>query len=203
MSKNLLIVFVKNIKHGETKTRLAKTIGTEGALLVYRCLVEITERAIQGVNAEKHIYFSDKIIDKNWKKTSKFVQNGADLGEKMKKAFKNGQKNKFEKIVLIGSDLPDISPTIIQRGFDALENSEVVFGPAEDGGYYLVGMTKPRFCIFENKQWSTENLLEETINELEEKGIRYSLLETLNDVDTIDDLKKSRIFESVKKHFIF
>jgi len=198
MSKELLIVFVKNIKLGKVKTRLAKAIGDEGAFQVYKHLVELTEKAIEGVNTTKHVYFSDSIIDEKWQKTSKFVQKGADLGEKMKNSFKNGQKQGFSKIVLIGSDLPKISPEIIQKGFDELEKNEVVFGPAEDGGYYLVGMTKAHFCIFENKVWSTDSLLEETLAELNEKKIQYSLLEMLNDIDTVEDLRKSELNELFK-----
>jgi rSAM/selenodomain-associated transferase 1 len=193
MSKELLIVFVKNIKLGKVKTRLAKSIGDEGAFQVYKHLVDITEAVTNQVSCEKNIYFSDVEIDEKWPKTSKHVQNGSDLGEKMQNSFKNGQKHGFHKIILIGSDLPDISLEIIQKGFNELEKNEIVFGPAEDGGYYLVGMTKPHFCIFENKAWSTNNLLKTTLNELKEKGIEYSLLETLNDIDTVEDLLLSKI----------
>jgi rSAM/selenodomain-associated transferase 1 len=200
MSKKLLIVFVKNIKLGKVKTRLAKSIGNEGAFQVYKHLVEITETATSELSCEKNIYFSDVIIEEKWPKTSKFIQKGEDLGVKMQNSFKNGQKNGYEKIILIGSDLPNISPEIIQKGFDELEKNEVVFGPAEDGGYYLVGMNKPHFYIFENKKWSTENLLETTLSELKEKEISFSLLETLNDIDTIEDLEKSSIYNDVKEY---
>ena len=193
MSKTLLIIFVKNIKLGKVKTRLAKTIGNEGAFQVYKHLVEITEKATDKLNSEKHIYFSDVIIEEKWLKTSKFVQKGADLGEKMQNAFEKGFDDGFEKIILIGSDLPDISAKIIENGFAQLDNYEVVFGPAEDGGYYLVGMTKKHYSIFTDKQWSTENLLTATLTELKENQIGVSLLKTLNDIDTIDDLKKSSL----------
>lgn len=192
MSKELLIVFVKNIKLGKVKTRLAKDVGDEEAFQVYKHLVEITEKATNEINCDKRIYFSDIIIDEKWQKSSKFVQKGADLGEKMQNSIEKGFKDGFEKIVLIGSDLPDISAKIIQEGFDALENSEVVFGPAEDGGYYLVGMTKNQHLIFENKPWSQSNLLEVTLGELSNKA-SISLLEELNDIDTLEDLKTSSI----------
>ena len=78
MSKPLLIVFVKNIKLGKVKTRLAKDVGDEKAFQVYKHLVEITEKATENVNTEKHIYFSDVVIDKKWKKTVKFIQKGAN-----------------------------------------------------------------------------------------------------------------------------
>lgn len=198
MNKALLIIFVKNIKLGKIKTRLAKTIGNEGAFQVYKHLVEITENATEKLNVEKHIYFSDVIIEEKWPKTSKFTQKGVDLGQKMQNAFENGFIDGFEKVILIGSDLPDISPEIIEKGFKALNGNEVVFGPAEDGGYYLVGMTKRHYSVFTDKQWSTSTLLAATLAGLKENKIGFSLLETLNDIDTIDDLKKS----SLNKNFI-
>lgn len=198
MNKALLIIFVKNIKLGKIKTRLAKTIGNEGAFQVYKHLVEITENATEKLNVEKHIYFSDVIIEEKWPKTSKFTQKGVDLGQKMQNAFENGFIDGFEKVILIGSDLPDISPEIIEKGFKALNGNEVVFGPAEDGGYYLVGMTKKHSAIFTDKQWSTSTLLAATLAGLKENKIGFSLLETLNDIDTFEDLKKS----SLNKNFI-
>jgi rSAM/selenodomain-associated transferase 1 len=185
---------------GKVKTRLAKTIGNEGAFQVYKHLVELTENATEEVKAEKGIYFSDVIIEEKWPKSVKFIQKGADLGEKMQNAFEKGFKDGFEKICLIGSDLPDLSAKIIEQGFDKLDDKPVVFGPAEDGGYYLVGMTNKHYSIFQNKQWSTDSLLEKTLIELKEKGIRFSLLKTLNDIDTVEDLEKSSIYNDVKQH---
>ena len=205
MSKELLIVFVKNIKLGKVKTRLAKSIGNEGAFEVYKHLVEITENATQKVKHEKHIYFSNVIIDEKWPNTPKFIQKGADLGEKMQNAFEKGFSDGYKKIILIGSDLPDISATIIQKGFDQLNNSEIVFGPAEDGGYYLIGMNKMYKSIFENKKWSTKELLKTTLLELENNETKVSLLHKLNDIDTIDDLKHSFVanqFEALLAPYI-
>jgi rSAM/selenodomain-associated transferase 1 len=201
MSKNLLIVFVKNAKLGEVKTRLAKTIGDKGALKVYKHLLEITENVTNQMFCDKHIYFSDSIIDENWIKSSKFIQKGADLGEKMQKAFDYGFNYGYEKIILVGSDLPEISTSIIWQGFSQLEKKEVVFGPAEDGGYYLVGMSKSYPCVFQNKKWSTSGLLKETLCELKLKKAQVSLLQTLNDIDTFDDLKTSKIYNDEKFHF--
>ena len=198
MSKTLLIIFVKNLKLGKVKTRLAKSIGNEGAFEVYKQLVQLTENATKDVVAKKRIYFSDAIIDEEWGEDEKFIQKGVDLGEKMQNAFKKGFEDGFEKIILIGSDLPDISASIIHQGFDKLNNKEVVFGPAEDGGYYLVGMTNKHYSIFEKKSWSTESLLQVTLSELKRNKVEVVLLQTLNDVDTIEDLKKS----SLSKDFL-
>jgi hypothetical protein len=189
MSKELLIIFVKNIKLGKVKTRLAKTVGDKAAFTIYKALVEVTEKATSKMDVDKRIYFSDAMVNEKWPIDLKAVQKGTDLGARMSNAFQDGFNDGYENIVLIGSDLPNISSEIINHGFKALLKNEVVFGPAEDGGYYLVGMSKFHQCIFENKAWSTSNLLEETLLELKRKKINPSLIETLNDIDTFEDLQ--------------
>lgn len=189
MSKELLIIFVKNIKLGKVKTRLAKTVGDEAAFTVYKALVEVTEDATSKIHVDKRIYFSDAVVDEKWPTDFKAVQKGIDLGERMSNAFQDGFNDGYENIILIGSDLPNISSEIIKRGFTKLKQHKIVFGPAEDGGYYLVGMSKLHQCIFENKAWSTSNLLEETLIELKQEKINASLIETLNDIDTFEDLQ--------------
>lgn len=196
MTKNLVIVFVKNIKLGKVKTRLAKTIGNQGAFEVYKELVEITEKATSKVEADKRIYFSDAILDTKWVGFEKFVQQGEDLGARMKNAFGQGFADGYERIVLIGSDLPDINASHIYKGLKALEHSETVFGPAIDGGYYLIGLSKIHDCVFENKPWSQSILLHETLSELKSKNITFSILETLNDIDTFEDLIASDFYKS-------
>ncbi len=190
MSKKLIIIFVKNITLGKVKTRLAKTVGNEAAFKVYETLVDVTENATSNIQIDKRIYFSDAVIASKWPGAFKTIQTGIDLGERMKNAFREGFNDGYESIVLLGSDLPNISSTIITKGLDALDKTEIVFGPAEDGGYYLIGMNKPHPFIFENKPWSDTKLLETTLNELKSKNIDVSLLETLNDIDTFDDLKQ-------------
>jgi len=196
MSKTLLIVFVKNIKPGKVKTRLAKTIGDEAALDIYKQLLTITEQATEGVLTDKRVCFSESIIKEKWLKSSKFVQKGVDLGEKMENSFEKAFKDGYERIVLIGSDLPDMSAKIINKAFDELLIKEVVFGKAEDGGYYLVGLSKKHFTVFKNKPWSMPNLLKVTLEELDDKNISFSLLETMNDIDTFEDLKKSKLYNN-------
>ncbi len=190
MSKKLIIIFVKNIKLGKVKTRLAKTVGNEAAFKVYKALVDVTELATSNIQTDKRIYFSDAVIASKWPDTFKTTQNGIDLGERMKNAFQEGFNDGYDSIVLLGSDLPNISSTIITKGLNVLDKTEIVFGPAVDGGYYLIGMNKPNTFIFENKPWSDSKLLETTLNELKNKNIDVSLLEPLNDIDTFEDLKQ-------------
>ena len=196
MSKELVIVFVKNIKLGKVKTRLAKTIGNQGAFEVYSELVKVTEIATEDLSVDKRIYFSDAVVDTKWKNDYKTVQQGIDLGERMKNAFKKGFEDGYKRIVLIGSDLPDITANHINKGLNALKQNEVAFGPAEDGGYYLIGLSKMYNFVFDNKPWSETHLLEETLSELKEKQVTFTTLDTLNDIDDFEDLIASKFYQS-------
>ena len=203
MPKQLLIVFVKNPQFGKVKTRLAKTIGNKKALEVYKKLLAITEKSTQNINVDCHIYFSDFIEENYWKNTPKFVQKGNHIGERMANAFEDSFKQGYQQIILIGSDIPDINKTIINNGFKALETKSFVFGPAEDGGYYLVGMKYYLSSIFKRKPWSQPSLLEETLIELKQNNQSYTLLETLNDIDTFEDLKSSGFYNEITKNILF
>ena len=196
MTEALIIVFVKNIKLGKVKTRLAKTIGNQAAFEVYKELVKITENTTKHIDIDKQIYFSDVVINSKWTNHSKFVQEGDNLGERMKNAFNKGFQDGYERIVLIGSDLPDITANHLKEALNILKTKQTVFGPALDGGYYLVGQSQPNDFIFENKPWSQPELLENTLSELDKKNVTYSLLETLNDIDTFEDLKASTFYKT-------
>jgi len=199
MTKSLVIVFVKNIKLGTVKTRLAKTIGNYGAFEVYTELVKITEKATQNLAIDKRIYFSNAIVNNQWKDEFKTVQQGGDLGERMLNAFEDGFNDGYDRIVLIGSDLPDINSNHIVNGLNALDANDIVFGPAEDGGYYLVGMSQLVPQIFQNKPWSQPNLLKTTLEELNHNNTSVGLLEVLNDIDTYEDLLTSNFYKNNKK----
>ncbi|WP_282136483.1 TIGR04282 family arsenosugar biosynthesis glycosyltransferase [Seonamhaeicola maritimus] len=195
MSKELVIVFVKNIKLGKVKTRLAKTIGNKAAFEVYKELVAITKKVIDSTKTDVRIYFSDVTVDSEWIGYSKAIQYGTDLGDRMQNAFNDGFNDGYNHIILIGSDLPDIKTKHIEKGLSALKENDTVFGPAEDGGYYLVGMSKMHNIIFQNKPWSQANLLEETLNELTRNSTTFTTLETLNDIDTFEDLEDSNFYK--------
>ncbi|MBT8303933.1 MAG: TIGR04282 family arsenosugar biosynthesis glycosyltransferase [Bacteroidia bacterium] len=198
MSKDLVIVFVKNIKLGKVKTRLAETIGDRAAIEVYSELVDVTRKAIENVNADIRIYFSESLENGDWQEYYKAVQKGEDLGERMRNAFEDGLIDGYESIVLIGSDLPEIDQEHITAGLNALNNKEIVFGPAIDGGYYLVGLSSLHDELFKNKPWSQSSLLEVTLKELDDKKISYELLKPLNDIDTYEDLVASNFYKSNK-----
>lgn len=196
MSKTLIVVFVKNLELGQVKTRLAKTIGDYGAYEVYSELVGLTERITSSLAMDKHIYFTRELSASQWPNDKKFIQSGQDLGERMINAFDNSFSLGYEKVILIGSDLPDLNQEHIEKAVTSLDNNDVVFGKAEDGGYYLIGMSKLIPEIFKGKPWSQPNLLRVTLTELKDLNYNYETLETLNDIDTFEDLIKSEFYKS-------
>lgn len=198
MNKELVIVFVKNAKLGKVKTRLAKTIGNQAAFETYKALVSITETILNEVLVDKRVYFSETIEEDEWNGYEKFVQKGTDLGARMENAFKKAFDDGYNRIVLIGSDLPDITSKHIKKGLDTLNHYDSVFGPALDGGYYLLGLSKMCDFVFSNKPWSKSNLLKETTNELVLNNVDYNMLEVLNDIDTFQDLEASRFYQKNK-----
>ena len=196
MTDELIIVFVKNTTLGQVKTRLAKTIGNQAALEVYTELIKVTENALKHITTDKRIYFSKTIEENTWLNYKKETQIGNDLGERMKNAFNKGFQDGYKRIVLIGSDLPEITAHHLNDALALLKTKQTVFGPALDGGYYLIGQSQPNNFVFENKPWSQPELLKNTLSELDKKNVTYSLLETLNDIDTFEDLKASPFYKT-------
>jgi uncharacterized protein len=192
-TKNALIIFIKNPQLGKVKTRLARTMGDEKALEIYTELTHITRenaKILRGV--KRHVFYSD-FIDKtdDWsaKLFEKWVQTGEDLGARMANAFSEVLK-KQEKVCIIGSDCPTLSPTILQQAFVALDTHDFVVGPSTDGGYYLLGISKSvrdfQF-VFENMAWSTETVLSETVKRISDKGKSLYFLPELTDIDEEKD----------------
>lgn len=203
MPEKLLLVFAKNKLFGLVKTRLAKSIGPEAAYKVYEQLFHLTETETQKVSGvDIHIYFSNEIDESAWGNVPKFVQEGTDLGARMSNAFEAGFKAGYTEIIGIGADLPDLTAERIENAFEELESHDFVFGPAEDGGYYLVGLNGDKgLYVFENKPWSTAELLKLTKDEIETNRHSLSLLEELNDIDTLEDLEKSSLVKEKKLNF--
>ena len=196
MPKNLLLVFTRNPELGKVKTRLAKTVGNATALKIYIFLLERTRDISVKVSADKAVYYSVKVRENDiWDASifQKHQQVGEDLGIRMLHAFKNGFKAGYEKVMIIGSDLYDLTAETIENAFIALENNEVVIGPAEDGGYYLLGMNSLEEKVFKNKEWGTETVRKDTLEDLKDKKV--FLLGELNDVDVFEDIEHHPAFQ--------
>lgn len=200
MPKNLLLVFTRNPELGKVKTRLAKTVGNATALKIYTFLLKRTRDIAIKVSADKAVYYSVKVRENDiWDASifQKHQQVGEDLGIRMLHAFKNGFKAGYEKVIIIGSDLYDLTSETIENAIIALENNEVVIGPAEDGGYYLLGMNSLEEKIFKNKDWGTETVRKDTLEDLKDKKV--FLLGELNDVDIFEDIEHHPAFQTFLK----
>lgn len=188
-NKNLLLIFTRNPELGKAKTRLAKTVGDETALEIYKFLLDRTQEISAKVKADKAVYYSVKIRENDiWdnKIFQKHQQKGEDLGIRMLNAFKNGFDAGYKKVMIIGSDLYDLTPKIIDNAFVKLNTNDVVIGPAKDGGYYLLGMNILQENIFKNKDWGTSSVRKDTLQDLQDKKVL--LLEELNDIDVFEDI---------------
>lgn len=185
-----LIIFIRNPVAGQVKTRIARSIGDEKALEIYRHLLDLTREATMPTNCIKHLFYSDRTEDDVWHPHtfSKHVQQGETLGERMKNALDVILSNGAEKAIIIGSDCPELTTGIIEDAFVQLDRKDVVIGPAKDGGYYLLGMKKTLPFLFDDKEWGTDSVFEDTIVDLMENRLSYARLPTLSDVDTIYDL---------------
>lgn len=189
MKKEALIIFVRNPVLGKVKTRIAATIGDENALAIYKHLLQYTKQIVSLVDVTKHIFYADELNGNDlWDGNEKYLQSGVDLGDRMKNAFNCVFAKGYSKVIIIGSDCFELTPDILNSAFDKLDRSDIVIGPANDGGYYLLGMGKPNPYLFDNIQWSTNRVLHETIEIMRENNLSFSLLTELNDIDEAKDI---------------
>lgn len=199
-SRNLLLIFTRNPELGKVKTRLAKTVGEEAALNIYKFLLHHTKEVTQKIACDKAVYYSVKVRENDiWDASiyQKHSQFGEDLGVRMYNAFQNGFDNNYEKVLIVGSDLFDLEEKHVNEAFEKLDSNDVVIGPAEDGGYYLLGMKVMHPAVFQNKEWGTSTVRQDTLNDLQ--NVSVHLLETLNDVDVFDDIKDNSAFDQFLK----
>jgi len=202
LSKNLLLIFTRNPELGKCKTRLAVNVGDQIALDIYKFLLNHTVSITKNLSATKTVYYSENVWENDiWDSTIflKKLQNGSDLGYRMQQAFQEGFEDGFEKIIIIGSDLFDLSENDIENAFSALNDAEFVLGPAEDGGYYLLGMKYLEPNVFKNKAWGTNTVLQDTLTDLKNK--KTTFLERRNDIDIYDDIKDVPAFKSFLKKY--
>ena len=125
-------------------------------------------------------------------------QTGSDLGERLANISRSLFKQDFKKVLMLDSDSPDLPVEYIKKGLEKLDNCDVVIGPCEDGGYYLIGLSENQPLIFEGIPWSTSRVTELTMNKAKSSGLIVSLLEKWYDIDTIENLQrlKNKMYSS-------
>lgn len=190
LNQSALIIFVRNPELGKVKTRIAETAGNEKALCIYTTLLQHTVLITQLLHADKFVFYADYLNENDgWNNDNyrKRVQQGNSLGDKMNHAFESVFTEGYTAVCIIGSDCISLSKEIIENAFHQLEGADVVIGPSTDGGYYLLGMKQLHKTLFENKQWSTNEILPSTISSLKQLSLSYRLLQRLTDIDTEED----------------
>lgn len=192
--RNSLIIFLRYPRNGEVKTRLAKTTSPELATDIYKIFSENLINIIKRIpNINRFTFYSkesDKEVIMEWlgSKLLFSQQQGDDLGNKMKNAFEKVFSIGTQKVIIVGTDIPDLSKEIIVDAYGALDNHDVVIGPSNDGGYYLIGMKNFYSGIFEEIEYSTPTVLKVTLEKVKQLKLTYHLLPTLRDIDNKEDL---------------
>jgi len=192
-----IIVFTRFPVEGKVKTRLAKNMGNKFAVSFFKACAEHTFMELLKVKEtgpELFLFCSEeneieqvmKWAGNNFKY---YAQQGSNLGIKMYNAFSTVFKEGYKKIIIIGTDAPDVSMNIIQSAISVLDNYSVVIGPAYDGGYYLLGFKSKLIDLFSGIEWSTDSVFDNTIEKLNNSKINYFLLDQLTDIDTLEDLQ--------------
>ena len=193
--KAVLIIFLKNPVRGKVKTRLAETVGPDKALRIYHQLLAYTRDLANSLEVKKQVWYSEHAEERDgWDPATCTlkVQQGDDLGEKMKNAFVEAFREGCKPVVIIGSDCAELTEGLLIQAFDSLVHNDVVIGPSEDGGYYLLGMNAHHPDLFEDIPWSTPDVLSKTLIKVKQKGLDLCLLPELNDVDLESDWSKVR-----------
>lgn len=187
---NALIIFAKNPVWGKVKTRLAKTIGDAAAFDAYQQMLAHVRNVAMQVDCHRVVFYSDFVDEGDaWGRPvfSKEVQSGADIGEKMHNALASTLAKGYEKVVLVGCDLLDLQVQHLKQAFRSLEFHDIVIGPADDGGYYLIGMKAPDPSLFFDKTWSHAKVLTNTLADIQKQGKSVQLVAQLSDIDDEND----------------
>jgi uncharacterized protein len=193
--KQCLLVFLKFPERGKVKSRLAKNLDEDIVVSLYRYFVyDLLETLEKSSYCFKICFYppdaGKKISDWLGKQYSYMPQKGKDLGDRMKNAFQEAFSEGFSKVLLIGSDIPDLTVAIIHEAFET-DNYDAVLGPSLDAGYYMIGFKKNTFLpeIFEGIEWGTEKVFTSTMDIFRKNNYKVHILPAWQDIDTLDDLR--------------
>jgi uncharacterized protein len=201
ISKERLIIFTRYPETGTTKTRMIPILGATGAAKLQREMTEHILYQMGGLSASNHLAIEIRYDGGNEDLMRRWLgsefeyayQKGDDLGERMHRAFEDAFESGATSTVIVGTDIPDITARVVKNAFNALKQKGMVLGPAGDGGYYLIGLSKTAFSpdaanLFAGIKWGEKNVLKKTINTAADLRINYSLIDELQDVDRPEDL---------------
>jgi hypothetical protein len=196
-----IIIFTRYPEPGTTKTRMIPELGPEGAAELQRQMTEHIKTKVDELCTLQPFAVEIRYEGGNDNLMAAWLGQGVtycrqgrgDIGLRMGRALQDAFEQGCKTVLIIGSDIPDISPGIMQNAFETLEQKDLVLGPAADGGYYLIGVNRSTFRhwhpqLFKNVSWGTERVLPETLGIAQNLKLKFSLLDTLRDVDRPEDL---------------
>lgn len=188
-----LVIFAREPRLGQVKTRLAATVGDARALAIYVALAERVVASLTVPDAWKLVVRCAPDVAgvevERWLGGAVAVepQGDGDLGARMSRALTDHLERGAARVVIVGTDCPDVGPEIVQQAFAALETNDLVYGPALDGGYYLVGARRPVPQVFTDVPWSSPDTLAVSLQHAQAAALSVQLLEPLGDIDTEED----------------
>jgi len=198
-----LIIFARHPTPGRVKTRLSPPLTAAEAAELYRCmLLDILEKTERLVGTERFIFYEDEPGAADFFRRQAaaeiFPQRGKDLGERMAAAFACVLSRGFTQAAIIGTDSPDLPLAFIEEAFARLEDAgtDAVFGPAEDGGYYLLALKRLHRELFRDIPWSSGDVLAQSLERCAASGIGVSLVPGWYDIDTAADLRRPGLAEA-------
>lgn len=190
--EELLIVFCKAPRAGFVKTRMAVSVGPDEACRRYRMLTERVLSSLRAVRSIELRFAPDDALSEvqGWRRSPHWSftpQGSGDLGARLARAFQENFDRGYERVVVIGTDCPEVSESDIRESFETLKSADVVLGPAMDGGYWLIGLSQPHPFLFEDQAWGTETVFQETVARARGRRLDTMVLRALSDVDTASD----------------
>jgi rSAM/selenodomain-associated transferase 1 len=202
-----ICIFLKSPRSGEAKSRLARDVGTTRANAIYRALVEHQVAEIP-LSWRTNVYFAPSNAGEEMRAwlaprlgaaTAFIPQCNGDLGQRLLAAACGEFDSGSERVYLIGGDCPALSRDYLYEADQALNSHDIVLGPAQDGGYVLLGLKGPHEDLFRNIAWSTPAVLEQTLAAACRQTLSVHLLKCLVDIDDALTLRdQSKIFPFLK-----
>ncbi len=196
-SDSRILLFARAPEHGKVKTRLARAIGNDDALALYRRFTADLVAMLTPLPFDLSIFFhpakGQKMV-KDWLGDANrlYAQKGQDLGERMANAFRQAFAEGAQQALLLGTDIPDLPARFILEGFEQLHRNDAVIGPAADGGYFLIGFQRQAFHPgwFTQIDWGSVNVLQTQIKKITQDHKSVYRLPQWPDIDEIDDLRE-------------
>ncbi len=191
-----ILLFLKAPRRKHVKTRLAHKVGPERALSTYRALVERQWRDLpHDATIEVHYTPRDAEFEmKQWlgHEHEYYPQSDGELGSRLTDSVAGAFSRGAKTVICIGGDCPELNASHFEQTTAMLNSGDdVVFGPSEDGGYYLIGLKTPEKALFQDIPWSTRSTLKSSLEQADKLGLRVGLLETLYDIDEASELERA------------